>query len=97
MAVTHNLQPGGQVREDGSPQGGLIAQQGKFCFPITTLFNQIQGADLDFFFVNSEILGKQIWRGENASITKKIKLQQNSVNQIFNPRAFFFLLLTGAT
>ena len=28
---------------------------------------------------------------------RNLKLQQNSVSQIFNPYAFFFFLLTGAT
>ena len=44
MAVTHHWQLGGKVREAGSPQGGLIAQQGKqICHPIITLSNQNTG------------------------------------------------------
>ena len=49
------------------------------------------------FFVNSEILGLQIWRKKNPVNYDKLELWQNSVNQIFNPHAFLFFLLTGAT
>ena len=34
---------------------------------------------------------------EKRTIPTNLKLQQNSVNQIFNHRAFFFFLLTGAS
>ena len=46
------------------------------------------------FFVNSEIL-KYRFGGKNLEITTNLKLQQNSVNQIFNLNAFFFFPLTG--
>ena len=40
------------------------------------------------FFVNYEILGFR-FGGKNMWITTKLKTQQNSVDQIFNPNEFF--------
>ena len=48
------------------------------------------------FFVNSDILGIPIWRKKRVNY-KKFKLRQDSINQLFNPNAFFLFLLTGAT
>ena len=48
------------------------------------------------FFVNSEIWEYR-FGGKNAYITTNVKSRQNSVNQIFNPYACLFFLLTGAT
>ena len=47
-------------------------------------------------FVNSKILGFRFGGEKNPWITKNLKLWQNSVNQIFNPNAFFFFFLTVA-
>ena len=44
--------------------------------------------------MNSENFGIQIWQEKNLLITTNLKLRQNSLNQIFNPCAFFFFLLT---
>ena len=43
------------------------------------------------FFVNSEILRIQIWQKKKVLLTTNWKLQQNSINQIFNPNDFFSL------
>ena len=47
------------------------------------------------FFVNSEIFGFSFGK-KNMWITTNLKSRQNSVNQIFNPNAFFFFFLTEA-
>ena len=47
------------------------------------------------FFVNSEILGKQIWRKKH--VNKKIEIATEQRKSNIYPCAFFFFLLTGAT
>ena len=45
------------------------------------------------FFVNSEIFRILIWRKKRINYAI---LRQESVNQLFNPNAFFLFILTGA-
>ena len=49
-----------------------------------------------FFFVNSEILGRHIWRKKRVNYDK-FEIATNCVNKIINLKAFCFFLLTGAT
>ena len=46
--------------------------------------------------MNSEILEMHIWRKKRVNYNK-FEIATNCVNQIFNLKAFFFFLLTGAT
>ena len=39
----------------------------------------------------------QIWQKKNALVTTNLKSRQNSINQIFNQCALFFILLTCVT
>ena len=43
--------------------------------------------------MTSEILGRHIWQKK----TRKFEIATNCVNQIFNLKALYFFLLTGAT
>ena len=49
-----------------------------------------------YFFVNFEIFGRHIWWKKRGNYNK-FKNATNCANQIFNLKAFFFFLLTGAT
>ena len=49
------------------------------------------------FFVNSEILGRHIWREKKLVNYDKFEIATNCVNKIFSLKALFFFLLTGAT
>ena len=58
---------------------------------------QLRGTDLDFFFFWTLKFLEYWFGGKSALTMTNLKMQQDSVNQIFNPNAFFFFFLTGAT
>ena len=60
-----------------------------------TLRNPTYNQTLKKKIVNSEIFDCRLGR-QNLWITKNLKLQQNSLYQIFNPNAFFIFFLTVA-
>ena len=60
------------------------------------IHNSLSRLGINHFFVNSENLGFRTWRKKCVNYDK-IEIAHDCVNQIGNPNAFLFFLLTVAT